>query len=95
MHLFVECPVVATFWTKIQEYVERKINFNLMLTNIDILLGHLLSYQSKYPINILILLTKKYIFDSVKTNTSLRLGGLIHRLKQFYIEEELLAILRN
>ena len=94
MHLFDECPVVATFWTKIQEHVERKINLNLT-TNFDILLGHLLSHQSKSPINILILLTKKYIFDSFRRNISLRLDGLIHRLKQFYIEEELLAILRN
>ena len=95
MHLFVDCPVVRAFWKKLQEYVKSHLNFGLILSNFDIILGHLLSHQNKTPVNALILLTKKYIFDSFKNNTSLHLEGLKFRLKQFYLEEELLAILRN
>ena len=94
-HIFTECPSVKVFWGKIQNHVKENINFNLHLSNFDIMLGQLLFHQNTIPVNSLILLTKKYIFDCIKSNTSLYLDGLITRLKEFYKEEKLLAILKD
>ena len=94
-HIFTECPSVKVFWVKIKNHVKENINFNLHLSNFDIMLGQLLFHQNKIPINALILLTKTYIFDCIKSNRSLYLDGLITRLKEFYEEEKLLAILKD
>ena len=41
-------------------YVKEKINCQLRLNNLDIVLGYFLSDQSRTPINILLILTKIY-----------------------------------
>ena len=45
---------------------EKKINYPLGLTNLNIMLGYLLSDQNRAPKNILLILTKEHIFDSLK-----------------------------
>ena len=64
MHIFIEYPVTVTLWDNIKKYFREKINYHLKLTNMDIILGYLLSDQNRTPINILLILTKEYIFDS-------------------------------
>ena len=95
MHIFTECPSVKLFWGKIQNHVKEYINFSLNLSNVDIISGYLLFHQNRIPINALILVTKKNIFDCTRYNTGLYLDRLIPKLKQYYAEEKLLAILRD
>ena len=93
--MFTECPVVASFWGDIKNHVTRTTNFNLTITTLDIILGYLIMQQNNNPINALILVTKKHIFNAFTNNTNLNLNRLISNFKQFYTEEKLLAILRN
>ena len=58
MHIFTECPITVTLWENIKMYVKEKINCQLTLNNLDIMLGYLLSDQNRSPINILLILTK-------------------------------------
>ena len=58
IHMFIECPTVASFWGEIKNHVARTMNFNLHITTLDIILGHLLMHQNNTPINALILVTK-------------------------------------
>ena len=39
IHLFVNCPMVSRLWTDLKSRISEKINFNVNLTNSDILLG--------------------------------------------------------
>ena len=95
MHIFTECPSVKLFWGKIQNHVKEYLNFDLNLSNVDIILGYLLFHQHRIPINALILVTKKYIFDCIRYNTGLHLDRLIRKLQQYYVEEKLLAVLKD
>ena len=95
MHIFIECPVTVTLWDNIKKYVREKINYHSKLTNMDIKLGYLLSDQNRTPINILLILTKEYIFDSFKNNTVMCLDRLMHKFKRIYAEEKLLAKLKD
>ena len=76
-------------------YVKEKINCQLRLNNLDIMLGYLLSDQNRTPINILLVMTKKYIFDSFKNNTVMCLDRLMYQIKHTYAEEKLLANLQD
>ena len=95
MHIFTECPITVTLWENIKMYVKEKINCQLRLNNLDIILGYLLSDQNRTPINILLVLTKKYIFDSFKNNTVMCLDRLMYQFKHTYAEEKLLANLQD
>ena len=59
------------------ENVKEKINCQFRLNNLDIMLGYLLSDQNRSPINIFLILTKKYIFDSFKNDTAMCLDRRI------------------
>ena len=64
MHMFVECLNVKDLWAEIAEYVYNKIHLHINFSNFSILFGYMNFDQNKVPINILLLVTKKYIFDS-------------------------------
>ena len=58
-------------------------------------LGYLFQDQNCDPVNTLIVITKKYIFESSKLNAQLHLSTLLHKIKQHFIEIKLLASLNN
>ena len=51
---------------KLKMYVKEKINCQLRLNNLDIMLGYLLSDQNRTPINILLVLTKNTFLTLLK-----------------------------
>ena len=95
MHMFVECLNVKELWAEIAEYVYNKIHLHINFSNFSILFGYMNFDQNKVPINILLLVTKKYIFDSCSTNNFFSFYVLKHRLQRVYEEEKYVALLNN
>ena len=96
--MFVECKRVKDIWHSIEEYIFITINFTFKFSYFDILFGCLLINQNKTPVNAIILITKKYIYDIIsKSNigSSYNLEALKYRFQQTYQDEMFLATLMD
>ena len=71
MHMFVECLNAKDLWAEIAEYVYNKIHLHINFSNFSILFGYMNFDENKVPINVLLLVTKKYILTLVVQTTSL------------------------
>ena len=91
LHMFVECQNAKDLWAKIAEYIYNKIHLHINFSSFDILFGYMNFDQNRVPINTLLLVTKKYIFDCCSRNNFLSLSVLKHRLQQIYEEEKYVA----
>ena len=95
MHMFVECPNVKDLWAEAAIYIYNKIHLHIEFSNFNILFGYMNFDQNRVPINVLLLVTKKYIFDSCRLNNFLSFHVLKHRLQDKYEEEKYVAHLNN
>ena len=67
-HLFVTCKVTKILWHDLNDWLKIKINKEIDLSPMRIIMGHLETDNNFLPINTIILVTKYYIFTSaVKT----------------------------
>ena len=79
------------FWETIKKYLVEKINFKIKFTDFIIICGYPLHDQNNIPINTLIIVTKKYIFETSKSGSRLNMSVLKHKLCQIYTDECLLS----
>ena len=93
MHMFVGCAEVAKFWKIIENYVADNSGIKIKFTDFTIMFGYHLTDSNKIPINALILVVKKYIYDSSLSNTTVNLN--LHRLQEIYSDEKMLSILNS
>ena len=94
-HLFVDCCFVKEKCKILENYVYISINLKIGLERAEILLGYCFQNQNRVPINTLLLVTKKYIFDTSHKNQIFNSETLKHRLDQMYLEEKYVAILSD
>ena len=90
IHMLVLCPKVKEFWNQILEYIKSKVTTTLLLTPFNIILGYTLAEVNQQPINTILLVAKKYIFEASNKCQNLNINGFIHRLHQVYSEQKLL-----
>ena len=79
-------------------YINRTAKISFNFGKVDILFGYLFNNQYKIPVNAIILITKKYIFELKSRNVNFfafNLDTLIYRFKQTYEDEKYLAALNN
>ena len=89
IHMFVLCPKVKEFWNLVLTYIKSKVTTTLLLTPFNIILGYTLAEFNQQPINTILLVARKYIFESSNKCQNLNLNGFIHRLHQVYSEQKL------
>ena len=92
--MFAECNIEEHFWHKIENLILEKTGISIKFTSFNIILGYLLTDQNR-TINALILVTKKYICDSVLSKSALNFHILKHRLEEVFTNESLLSKLNN
>ena len=63
IHMLVLCPKVKEFWNQILEYIKSKVTTTSLLTPFNIILGYTLAEVNQQPINAILLVAKKYIFE--------------------------------
>ena len=69
LHSFCQSDQVKLFWETIKKYIVEKINFKIKFTDFIIICGYPLHDQNNIPINTLIIVTKKYIFETSKSGS--------------------------
>ena len=95
LHMFVNCCYVQTFWNNLAKHVSDKINYNIKFTSFTIIFGSLINDQNSETLNNLLLISKKYIFNTAKANSPLSLHGFQHKLSQSFEEIQYFARVSN
>ena len=72
-------------WVNIQEWINNKLGINLILTNLMKLHGYLINDQKFWPLNLILMITRKYIFWCAKNN---------YKLNIFFLQKEIKKSLR-
>ena len=95
LHMLIECEEVKKFWDSLKKLLYEKLGLNTQWNNINIIFGHLFMDQNRIPINALLLVAKKYIYDCSRSNNILDLQILISRFHSLYVNETFISILNN
>ena len=61
-HLFHRCREVTNLWEKVQQWIQRKIGIDIKLTATLKILGHIVKDEHFWPLNMVLMTTRKYIF---------------------------------
>ena len=95
LHLFVYCSKVKEIWNGLENWLRIKIDSNLHLSDSTIILG--LNSNSKYSvsINLLILLTKYFIYSYSRKGIVLFMESLKGFLRYYYMIEKIIYSNRN
>ena len=93
--MFFECKKVTHFWKNIEQLISRETGIRINFTSFDIIFGYLNKDQNNTPLNVLILVAKKYIYDSVLSNRDLNLQILKYHLGEVFMSENLLSKFSN
>ena len=76
-------------WRDLEKWLKTAINIGYTFTTNDIILGYLLTSSSSAPINVIIMVTKKYIFSCAYTNVTPNIQQLKQKLTAILKEEHL------
>ena len=93
IHLFCQCPKVASFWAEVEDWVTSETTFPTNFTPSEIILGYLKD-ENFLPINVIIILTKNYIYTKSRTTTPLILRLLKKTVQIVFEEQKYLANLQ-
>ena len=63
---YANCREVTQLWNNIQQWVNNKLGINLVLTNLMKLHGYIITDQNFWPLNLILMITRKYIFWCTK-----------------------------
>ena len=80
-HLFCKCREVMQLWDNIQQWVNTKLGINLVLTNLMKLHGYIITDQNFWPLNLILMITRKYIFWCAKKDYKLNIFPSKRKLK--------------
>ena len=75
-------------WVNIQEWINNKLGINLILTNLMKLHSYLINDQKFWALNLILMITRKYIFWCAKNNYKLNIFFLQKEIKKAYVEQE-------
>ena len=95
LHIFYECPNSSELWNDIEKLLKERISLEIKFSCFTIIFGYINKDQNHIPINSLILVTKKYIFDTSRDGKRLILKSLKHRLNSLLRDEEYCAKLNE
>ena len=95
IHLFCDCPIIKTLWTDLSGWISSRSTFNVDFSPVVIVLGYLNKNNIQQVINIIILLTKSYIFWCFQQLKSPNILDLQKRIKDTYNTEKTLAVLHD
>ena len=94
-HLFSQCEIVENLWTEIKQWIKRKVNYRLHMTQISKIFGYCIQDQNFKPVNFILLISRKYIFWCAQNKFIPNLLQLKKLIQQRYREQQYLAKLSS
>ena len=80
-HLFCRCKETKQLWDNIEHWINVRLQINLRLSNLMKLLGYLTNDQTFWPLNLILTLTRKYMFMCSKNKFKLNIFHLQKDIK--------------
>ena len=93
--MFVQCPEVSSFWATVESHIKEKTGITIKFDSFNIIFGHHLTDSNQIPINALIIIVKKYIYDTTLSSSNLNFKILKHRLQDLYMDEQVISLLNS
>ena len=91
IHLLVECVFVRRFWSEVSTLIKSKTGLNLPVNACSIILGDLSKSVSHFPVNVIYLTAKFFIFKISRSTGILSVGNFCEYLNRIYLEQEYVA----
>ena len=85
IHLLVECVSVRRFWSEVSTLIKSKIGLNLPVNACSIILGDLSNNVSNFPVNVIYLTAKFFIFKISRSAGILSVGNFCEYLNKTYL----------
>ena len=92
-HLLYKCKEVKQLWNNVQQWIKNKLAINLEFTTLMKTLGYLETDNNFWPINLILMSTRKYIFWCSKNAKKPNMFYLQKEIKKIYYEQRILSIL--
>ena len=90
-HLFSECYITNVLWENVQHWINNKLSIHLNITKAMKILGYLIYDENFWPLNFVLLTTRKYIFHCSKNSGNINIYFLQREAKKIYLEQEALS----
>ena len=90
-HLFCHCSKVIPIWQNIESWISNKVGIKLRITDSMKILGYIERNKDYWPINFVILVTKKYIYWCSKKGFMLNIYFLQKEIRKIFDEQRALA----
>ena len=94
-HLFFKCQEVMELWNNIQQWLSNKIGENIILTDLMKLMGYVKKDNKFWPLNLILLCTRNYIFWASRKGYKLNIYLLQKEIKKVYLEQETLSLMNS
>ena len=96
-HLFSQCEIVENLWTDIKQWIKRKVNYQLHMTQITNIFGYCIQDQNFKPVNFILLISisRKYKFWCSRNKFIANFLQLKKLIQQRYCEQKYLTKLSS
>ena len=83
-HLFYKCGEVIKLWENVRQWISNKLGFNLIITKLMKILGYLTNDENFWALNLILVVTRKYIFWCSKNGFMLNIYSSKRKLKNIF-----------
>ena len=92
MHLLIYCTHIVNLWKSLELWIHSCTNKRITFSPKEIIIGYLYNDNNYYPINMIIAVTKSYIFSSAVHESVPNINGLKDKLQKQYEDQHHLNI---
>ena len=91
LHLLAQCPKVQKIWSLLSRWCKHHLDLDLALTHMTIIFNNYVGPQ-RYLINMLIAITKQYIYAQKCFQAELKFTELVYKFNYWYEADKMHAI---
>ena len=91
-HLFCKCKEATQLWENVEQWINNKLGLQILTNHMKYLGYFIYRYdQNFWPLNLVLMTTRKYIFWCSKNGFKLNIYFLQKEVKKIYMEQETLS----
>ena len=89
-HLFTKCDRANALWENVKQWIQNKLAINVTITDSMKILGYLTYDNNFWPINLILLVTRKYLYLCSRNNFKINIYYLQKEAKKIFLEQKCL-----
>ena len=89
-HLFSKCEKANVLWENVKIWIQNKLAINFNITDSMKILGYLTYDKHFWPLNLILLVTRKYLYWCSRNDFKINIYYLQKEMKKMFIEQKCL-----